>query len=71
MCPVDKEICLEILRRGLRTHQALPSFRGPAENFEKFNDPNFQRFAKENGISPQTQIKVWEKGADAFGVSVQ
>ena len=68
MCPVDKKICFEILKRGLRTNKVLPGFCGSAENFRKFNDPDFQRFAKKHGILPETHIKVWEKDADVFWV---
>lgn len=40
MC-IDKEICLKILDRAIRVYPEPPDFIGPAENFEKFNDPNF------------------------------
>lgn len=68
--PVDKDICLEILDRGLRptyTGQInfLESylrnrviFRGPAKLYGQFNKPEFQEFMTRQEIDAETRIAV-------------
>jgi len=63
-----KQFCLEILKRGLVPSHDPAYYIGPAENFQKFDDPNFKEFAAKNDITPQTRIKVWKRGTDSFNV---
>jgi len=67
----DEKICLEILKRGLRTVDYHPAdFHGPAKKWPKFNEPDFQKFAAKHGIQAETDILIWDYGLDRFGVSV-
>lgn|GEM_PF-1811203 len=67
---VDKEICLKFLDRGLMPCYSGPKrfpdpklrkkefFRGPAKNYDKFHEPEFQEFIGKHGIDPETRIAV-------------
>jgi len=66
----DKKFLLQILERGLMPTFDPAYFIGPAEEFQKFDDPNFQEFAKKHEITPKTRIKVWKRDADSFNVTI-
>ena len=68
MC-VDKEFCFKTIDRAIRVYPDPADFIGQAEDFEKFNDPNFQEFAEKHGILPKTRIKVWKRIFDTFGIA--
>jgi len=67
---IDKEVCLQILDRGLMPCYSGPKrfpdlklrekefFRGQAKNYERFYEPRFQEFMKRHGIEPETRIAV-------------
>ncbi|MCK4540589.1 hypothetical protein KAU09_05590 [Candidatus Parcubacteria bacterium] len=65
---VDKKVCLKILDRALRVYPRPVDFKGQAKNFQKFADPDFQKFAEEHGILPKTDIEVWETRPDTFSI---
>lgn len=67
---VDKNICLEIFKRSLRHTHQIEDFRGPAEKWRKYNEPDFQSFAQEHGITPKTNIAIYDNGLDNFGVNI-
>jgi len=70
--PVDKDICLEILDRSLRPvytgkinfiESELRDhviFRGPANLYDRFDDPEFQEFMAQHQIDAETRIAVAE-----------
>lgn len=67
---IDKEACLQILDRALMPCYSGPKmfpdpelrkkefFRGPASNYEKFHESEFQELMKKHGIEPSTRIAV-------------
>lgn len=71
MCPVDKKVCLRILDRAISVSHDPVHFSGQAKQFEKFKDPNFQKFASEHGILLTTKIKAWKRGSDTFDIEIQ
>ncbi len=72
----DLDTRLDILKRGLKVEyhkRNLPPikeavFSGQAEDYDKFNSPDFQRFMEENNINPGEEIVIWEKEPDVFRV---
>ena len=69
---VDKEFCLKVLERGLRPNfdYRPADFRGPAKNWSKFDESDFQEFAQEHGINAETTILIWDDGSDKYGVQI-
>jgi hypothetical protein len=67
---IDKDVCLQILDRGLMPCYFGPRqfesqelgkkefFRGQAKNYERFYEPRFQEFIKKHNIEPETRIAV-------------
>lgn len=68
MSQANEEICLAIVKRGLRFYGPHPSYEGPAKNWRKFSEPDFQEFAQKNAIGAETIIAVYYKGNDVFNV---
>jgi len=74
---VDKDVCLQILDRALRvTYNRVPYrpikeaiHNGPAKDWERFKEKDFQDFIKENNIQPEREIVIWEKESDVFIVT--
>jgi len=69
--PVDKDICLKILDRGLRWSyrrvffpteklQRKEFFRDQAKDYDQFSNPEFQEFMAQHQIDAETRIAIAE-----------
>lgn len=69
MSPVDKEICLKILKRGLRPKAWTPFpgdkmvHNGSAGSWKEANDPQYQKLLQEAGLSMDTHVAIWDQGS--------
>lgn len=70
MSPVNKEICLEIFKRGVRPVLETACYRGKAVGWSRFKEGSFQDFARENGVTEDTKIIVYEKSRNVFDVQI-
>ena len=72
MSNVDIEVCRYLLKRSIQMTwpppERQPDFQGQAKNWEKFNEDDFQVFAKKHGIQPETIIAIWDLGSDKYEV---
>ena len=70
----NMERCLSLLRLAIQPswHPSVmrPDFLGSAKNWKKFNESEFQAFAKECGIKPGTIISIWNEGNDLYRVAI-
>ena len=46
--------------KGYRIVEPPTDFSGQAKDFSEFNNSAFQKFAKKNNITPETDIQVWD-----------
>lgn len=62
------KVCIEFLKAGLVDSKVPkpPIWQGVAKNWQCFNEPEFKKFAKENGILPDTLIAVRKIGPDSY-----
>jgi hypothetical protein len=77
----NKGACLAILQRGLQRGGLLgemvfrdselrkkETFRGPANKWTRYRDPEFQALLSKHKITPDTRIAIAERGPDVFVV---
>ena len=53
-----KPVCCCITDTPDKIENAI--YRGPAEGYYEFKNPNFQEMANKKGILPETIIIIWE-----------
>ncbi|MBI4709045.1 MAG: hypothetical protein HY764_02495 [Candidatus Portnoybacteria bacterium] len=80
MSEIDKDLCLQIYKRGARPHIDCPRilslpetrkkeiFRGSAKNWGRFSEIDFQQFMPDKSIRPETEIAIADLGDDNFAV---
>lgn len=70
MSPVNKKICLEIFKRSREFVFEAACYRGKAVGWSRFKEASFQDFARENGVTEDTKIIVYEKSRNVFDVQI-
>ncbi len=70
MSQIDKKICLEIFKRSREFVFEAACYRGKAVGWSRFKEGSFQDFARENGVTEDTRIIVYEKGRNVFDIQI-